>query len=141
LLNRIFSLESSATDLWATFGEYDQFYNPFRVGGINRRGLSRLTSEGWVNIEVEDLNNAGVLSHISIDPQNPERVFVSSFFDGLLELENNVLVKQYDSSNSIIEGVPSNINDNRIGASVFDNQGNLYFSNSLTENQIKRTKY
>lgn len=136
--NRIFSLTATPTDLWIAFGEYDQFYNPFRLGGINQRGLSRLTSEGWVKIEVEDLNNAGVLSHISVDPQNPERVFVSSFFDGLLELENNMLVKQYDSSNSTIEGVPSNINDNRIGASAFDNQGNLYFSNSLTENQIKK---
>ena len=135
LLNRIFHLESSSTDLWVTFGEYDQFLNPFP---INRRGLSRLSSENWINIDVDELNNAAELSDVTIDPNNPERVFVSSFFDGLLEIENNELVQKYNSSNSLIEGVPSNVNDNRIGASVFDSQGNLYFTNSLSENQLKR---
>ena len=135
LLNKIFSLEATASDLWVTFGEYDQFLNPFP---LNSRGLSHLTEEEWINIDVENLNNARELSNVSIDPSNPNRVFVSSFFDGLLEIENNELIQQYDSSNSIIEGVPSNINDNRIGASVFDSQGNLYFTNSIAENQLKR---
>lgn len=135
LLNRIFSLTASPTDLWITHGEYSQFYNPYP---INRRGLSHLTPEGWLNIDVENLGNAAVLSHVTIDPQHPNHIFVSSFFDGLLEIENNELIQQYDSSNSIIEGVSTNVNDNRIGSSAFDNQGNLYFSNSLTENQIKR---
>lgn len=135
LLNRIFSLEATPTDLWVTFGEYNQFYNPFP---INIRGLSRLSEEGWINIEPESLGNAAELSHVTVDPQNPNRIFVSSFFDGLLEIENNELIQKYDSSNSIIEGVPENINDNRIGSSGFDSQGNLFFSNSLTEHQIKR---
>ncbi|MFO7744851.1 MAG: two-component regulator propeller domain-containing protein [Psychroflexus sp.] len=138
LFNRIFSLTATPTELWVVFGEYDQFYNPYRGGGLNRRGLSLLTPGGWLNIDVERLNNAAELSDVTIDPSNPDHIFVSSFFDGLLEIENNELVQQYDSSNSIIEGVPSNINDNRIGASAFDSQGNLYFSNSLTEYQIKR---
>jgi hypothetical protein len=135
LLNRIFSLEATFRDLWITFGEYDQFLNPFP---LNSRGLSHLTEEGWININVEDLNSARELSNVTIDPSNPNRVFVSSFFDGLLEIENNELIQQYDSSNSIIEGVPGNLNDNRIGTSVFDNQGNLYFTNSIAENQLKR---
>jgi hypothetical protein len=135
LLNRIFSLEATSSDLWVTFGEYDQFLNPFP---LNSRGLSHLIEGEWVNIDVENLNNARELSNVTIDPSNPNRVFVSSFFDGLLEIENNELIQQYDSSNSIIEGVPGNINDNRIGASVFDSQGNLYFTNSIAENQLKR---
>jgi hypothetical protein len=135
LLNRIFSLEATFRDLWITFGEYDQFLNPFP---LNSRGLSHLTEEGWININVEDLNSARELSNVTIDPSNPNRVFVSSFFDGLLEIENNELIQQYDSSNSIIEGVLGNLNDNRIGTSVFDNQGNLYFTNSIAENQLKR---
>jgi len=135
LLNRIFSLEATASDLWVTFGEYNQFLNP---SPINYRGLSHLTEEEWINIEVEKLNNAAELSDVTIDPSNPNRIFVSSYFDGLLEIENHELIQQYDSSNSIIEGVPSNINDNRIASSVFDTQGNLYFTNSAAENQLKR---
>jgi hypothetical protein len=135
LLNRVFSLEATPIDLWITFGEYNQFLNP---SPINYRGLSHLTAEGWINIEVEKLNNAAELSDVTIDPSNPNRIFVSSYFDGLLEIENHELIQQYDSSNSIIEGVPSNINDNRIASSVFDTQGNLYFTNSAAENQLKR---
>lgn len=135
LLNRIFSLEASSSDLWITFGEFDQFLNPFP---LNSRGLSHLTEGEWINIDVENLNNARELSNVTIDPSNPNRVFVGSFFDGLLEIENNELIQQYDSSNSSIEGVPGNLNDNRIGASVFDTQGRLYFTNSIAENQLKR---
>jgi len=135
LLNRIFSLEATFSDLWITFGEYNRLLNP---NPLNSRGLSHLTEEGWINIDVEDLNSARELSNVTIDPSNPNRVFVSSFFDGLLEIENNELIQQYDSSNSIIEGVPGDIEDNRIGASVFDTQGNLYFTNSIAENQLKR---
>lgn len=135
LLNRIFSLEATSSDLWITFGEFDQFLNPFP---LNSRGLSHLTEGEWINIDVENLNNARELSNVTIDPSNPNRVFVSSFFDGLLEIENNELIQQYDSSNSMIEGVPGNLNDNRIGASVFDTQGSLYFTNSIAENQLKR---
>ncbi|MFN2261623.1 MAG: T9SS type A sorting domain-containing protein [Psychroflexus sp.] len=137
LLNRVFSLNAIPNELWVTYGEYSQFLNPY-PGGINERGLSHLIGEDWINIPVSELNNARELSDVTIDPSNPSRVFVSSYFDGLLEIENNTLVQQYDASNSIIEGVPSNIEDNRIGASDFDTQGNLYFSNSLTEHQIKR---
>jgi streptogramin lyase len=136
LFNRIFSLTSSPSSLWVSFGEYNQFYNPYS-SGLNKRGLSHLTPEGWVNIHVKNLNNAKVLSHITVDPQNPNHIFVSSFFDGLLEIENNKLVQQFDASNSNIEGVPKDINDNRIGSTAFDDQGNLYFSNSLSEHQIK----
>ncbi|WP_127845903.1 type IX secretion system anionic LPS delivery protein PorZ [Psychroflexus aestuariivivens] len=137
LFNRVFSLSAIPNELWVTYGEYSQFLNPY-PGGINERGLSHLVGEDWINIPVEDLNNASELSDVAIDSSNPSRVFVSSYFDGLLEIENNTLIQQYDSSNSNIEGVPSNENDNRIGASAFDSQGNLYFSNSLTEHQIKR---
>lgn len=137
ILNRVFSLTAIPDELWVTYGEYSQFLNPY-PGGVNERGLSHLVGEEWVNIPVSDLNNARELSDVTIDPSNPSRVFVSSYFDGLLEIENNTLIQQYDSSNSNIEGVPSNENDNRIGASAFDRQGNLYFSNSLTEHQIKR---
>ena len=135
LLNSIFSLEATSSDLWVTFGEYNQFLDPYP---LNSRGLSRFTEEEWINIGVENLKNARELSNVTIDPSNPNRVFVSSFFDGLLEIENNELIKQYDSSNSIIEGVPGDIDDNRIGASVFDTQGRLYFTNSIAENQLKR---
>ncbi|SDG79892.1 type IX secretion system anionic LPS delivery protein PorZ [Psychroflexus sediminis] len=135
LLNRIFSLNATPTDLWISFGEYSQFLNPYP---LNYRGLSHLTPNGWINIQVEDLGNAAELSQVTIDPEDPKHVFVSSYFDGLLEIFDNQLVQIYDNSNSNLEGVAGFPDNNRIAASVFDNQNNLYFTDSNAPTPVTR---
>lgn len=135
LLNRIFSLNATPTDLWITFGEYSQFLNPYP---LNYRGLSRMTPQSWVNIQVENLGNAAELSEVTIDPQNPEHIFVNSYFDGLLEIENNELINSYDNSNSNIEGVDGFPDNNRIASSAFDSENNLYFVDSNSPTPVKR---
>lgn len=136
LLNRIFSLTAGVNQLWVTYGEYDQFFNPFP---LNTRGVSRLVDENWSNILPENLANTRVIADATIDPSNPNRVVLSSFHDGLLVLENEELVVRYDNTNSNIEGVANSAaDDNRIGASTFTPDGFLYFSNALSENPIKR---
>lgn len=136
LLNRVFSITAATNQLWVTYGEYDQFFNPFP---LNTRGVSHLQGETWTNILPENLANARVISHATIDPSNPNRVYLSSYVDGLLVLENNELINRYDNTNSSIEGVVGGAaDDNRIGSSVFTPDGNLYFSNSLASNPIKR---
>jgi ligand-binding sensor domain-containing protein len=135
LLNRVFSLTTVTNQLWVTYGEYDQFLNPFP---LNTRGVSHLNGENWSNILPESLDNARVIVHTTVDPANPNRVYLSSFIDGLLVLENEELIIRYDNSNSDIEGIGSSINDNRIGSTVFTPNGDLYFSNAITPNPIKR---
>lgn len=136
LLNRVFRVTAGVNQLWVTYGEYDQFFNPFP---LNTRGVSHLVEEIWSNILPEDLANAREIADATIDPLNPNRVILSSYIDGLLVLENEELVALYNSSNSNIEGVATaSADDNRIGASTFTPDGNLYFSNSLSENPIKR---
>lgn len=135
LLNRVFSLTAAPNQLWVTYGEYSQFLNPFP---LNTRGVSHLVGENWSNILPKNIANARVITHANIDPANPNRVYLSSFIDGLLVLENEELIIQYNQTNSAIEGTSSNPSDNRIGASVFTPTGDLYFSNALSPNPIKR---
>jgi len=133
LQNRIFNIAVSQNEIWAVYGEYSIFYNPFP---LNRRGISHFKNGEWINQSVDDINNLAELSHITIDPQNRDRVYISSFFDGLLVIENDSLVQNYNADNSAVEGVTSNSNDNRVGSSVFvDDQ--LFFTNSLTESPLK----
>lgn len=135
ILNRVFSLTAASNQLWVTYGEYDQFFNPYP---LNTRGVSHLVGENWSNILPESLDNARVISHATVDANNPNRVYLSSFIDGLLILENEELILRLDNTNSAIEGIASTADDNRIGASVQTPNGDLYFSNGLSENPIKR---
>ncbi len=135
LSNKVFSVEVQPGHIWCVYGEYTQFFNPFP---LTSRGASHFRNGEWFNLSFEDLDQTRELSDITYDPQNFNRVFLSSYFDGLLEIEDDVVVNHYQASNSNIQGVPSNINDNRIGASAFNNQGDLYFTNSLSEFPLKQ---
>ncbi|MDN6280888.1 MAG: T9SS type A sorting domain-containing protein [Psychroflexus sp.] len=135
ILNSVFDLKVLPGELWLVYGEYDQFWNPYP---LNKRRASHFFDEEWYNFDFDELDNARELSQITVDPLNPKRVFISSFFDGILEFEENQRIEHYDSQNSNLEGVASNANDVRIGGSVFDQQGNLYFTNAMAENPLKK---
>ncbi len=134
LLNRVFSVEVQPGHVWCVYGEYTQFFNPFP---LTSRGASHFRDNQWKNLSFDDLDQSRELSDVTFDPQNPNRVFISSYYDGILEIENDTLIQRYDASNSSIEGVPSFINDNRIGASAFNQEGDLLFTNSLAEAPLK----
>ena len=135
LLNRVFSLTATDNEVWVTYGEYNELFNPFP---LNTRGISHLVEDEWLIFQPEELDNARVLTHTTIDPNNPNRVYISSYADGLLIFENGSLVTRLDQSNSGIEGIGSNLSDNRIGSSVFTTNGDLYFSNSIADNPMKK---
>ncbi len=139
ILNSVFSLTSFEDELWVVYGEYTEFLNPFP---LNNRGVSHFTGENWSNLSFEDINQTRVITDATVDINNPNRVYLSSFFDGLLILENEEVFEVLNATNSNIEntigGGQPIVGDNRIGASVFNANGDLYFSNALTENPLKR---
>jgi len=139
ILNSVFSLEVFQDELWVVYGGYNQFFVPFRV---ENRGVSHFTGENWSNLTTEDLDNTRLISDATVDINNPNRVYLSSYRDGLLILENEEVVTILDPTNSNLDNTNGQngpiIGNTRIGASVFNNQGDLYMSNSLTENPLKR---
>jgi hypothetical protein len=138
LLNRPFSIKATPNDLWVSFGEYNLFYNPYP---LNSFGLSHLINEEWLNIPYSDVFDAKCLNAISVNPNNINQVFVSSFFSGLLEINNDIPTTLYNESNSGLESLilPTNPNyiDVRVGASTFDTNGVLWTTSGLVENQLK----
>ena len=134
LQNRIFNIAVDKNEVWAVFGEYSIFYNPFP---LNRRGISHFKNGEWINQTTEEIDDLAELSHITIDPQNPNKAYISSFYDGILLIENDTLVQNYNADNSAIENALGNeANGERIGSSVFVGD-KLYFTNGLTENPLK----
>jgi ligand-binding sensor domain-containing protein len=135
--NNIFALQSTATSLWAVYGDYNIFYNPY---ALESYGLSKYDETGWLDIPYEKVFGAKSMVRVIVNPNNENEVFVSSFFSGLLKIEDDIPKILYNQSNSGLETLtflgPSYI-DVRINGTAFDKSGNLWITNSLIKNGLK----
>ncbi|MDO5969200.1 ABC transporter substrate-binding protein [Flavivirga aquimarina] len=138
LFNIPFSIEAEANGLWVTFGEYDVFYNPYP---LNSRGFSHLKDGVWTNNQFSEVLEAKCLNSIAINPFNSDQVFISSFINGLLEINEDVPVTLYNETNSGLESLISprdpNYIDIRVGPSLFDSNGLLWTTTALIDNPLK----
>ena len=71
--------------------------------------------------------DAKCLNTISVNPSNTNQVFISSFFNGLLEVNNEIPTVLYNENNSGLESLilPTDPNyvDIRVGPTAFDANG------------------
>jgi hypothetical protein len=138
--NNIFSLTVTPKEtLWATYGDYTQFNNPYP---LDEFGISKFTENTWLNIPYEELLNAKSIVRITVNPTNENEIYASSYFSGLLKLEEDVATVLYTTTNSSLEslvdpGNPSYGPDIRVEQSAYDRNGNLWMSNGLIANMFK----
>ncbi|MBE8727337.1 two-component regulator propeller domain-containing protein [Flavobacterium hungaricum] len=137
LRNNIFSLDVTPNVLWAVYGDYDTYYNPY---ALDSYGISRFNTSGWLNIPYSEVYDAQSITKIIVNPSNEKQVYASSFFSGLLRIENEVPNFLYNEKNSGLETLtyegPSYI-DVRINGTAFDKSGNLWVTNSRIKNGLK----
>lgn len=134
--NNIFSLDVTQNSVWTVYGDYDSSYNPYPLDDY---GISKYTTAGWLNIPYEEVN-AKSMTRVIVNPNNENQVYASSFFSGLLKLENDVPSILYTEKNSSLESLKvENYNeiDIRINATAFDKSGNLWITNSRVKNGLK----
>ena len=138
LLNNSFSVEAFGGDLWLTFGDYTISYNP---SPVRSRGISHLNENEWFNIPYDSVFGAKNLNKISINPNNQNQVFISSFGNGILEINDNQPTILHDNTNSGLESLilPNNPNFTsiRVSGSNFDDNGVLWSATCLVENVLK----
>ncbi|HLV13653.1 MAG TPA: hypothetical protein VKY41_00610 [Xanthomarina sp.] len=127
LKNNPFAIQATSNNLWVTYGDYTLTYNP---APVRSWGISHLEDDAWRNIPFDSVLGAKNLNKIAINPFNHQQVFISSFFDGLLEVNNNVPTVLYNEDNSGLKSlvIPSNPNykNIRVSASTFDSSGVLW---------------
>lgn len=136
--NNIFALQSTTNNLWAVYGDYDVFYNPYPLDYF---GVSKYTSSGWLNQsydEIEQTIGQEVVSlvRITVNPNNEGLVYLSSFHSGLLKMENDLPSVLYNENNSGLESLVGG-NSLRINGAAFDKSGNLWVTNSIVKNGLK----
>ncbi|WP_296343533.1 two-component regulator propeller domain-containing protein [Winogradskyella sp.] len=134
LLNSSFRIQAFRDGLWITFGEFDQFLNPFP---LNSLGVSILREDQWQNIPFDSLLGMRELNKITINPNNPTQVFVSSFIDGILEFNDFQPTNFFDETNSPFQSSSPNFLSIRTGPSGFDDNGNLWNLTSRVDLALK----
>lgn len=142
--NAIFGINARTENIWAVFGGYDYGYDPHLYLGFEPDlfGIGKFTESKWLSIPKEDVLGAKSLSKITINPTNPNQVYISSFHSGLLELENDIPIQLFDQTNSAPNGPETltyagNYISVRINGTAFDRTGNLWVSNSRVEKALK----
>ncbi len=146
LRNNVFAIDTSSSNLWAVFGGYDIDYNPytFTTTGLPKFGISKFNRDGWLNIPYDDLLGAKAISRISVNPSNENQVFFSSYYSGLLKLENNQATTIYNTTNTGSDGLQTIVgqvpDDIRVNGGIFDNAGNLWVTNSIVRKGLKVLK-
>ena len=138
--NNVFAMQVTPNALWAVYGDYTGTYNPYPLDSY---GISKYSATGWLNIPYEKVFGAKSISRITINPNNENQVYASSYFSGLLKIENDVPKILYNQTNSGLESLtflgPTYI-DVRINGSAFDKSGNLWLNNSLIQKGLKVLK-
>ena len=140
--NLVFSIEADKNNLWVVYGGYNASYAP-----LNKRlGFSHFDGDleenlEWANIPYNENFPARDLVHITLDPDDPRKAFISSWNSGILIIENDEPQVLWNESNSGLEDLypPDSPNSSiRINGSAFDNQGNLWATNSWVDNRVKK---
>ncbi|MES2410091.1 MAG: T9SS type A sorting domain-containing protein [Bacteroidota bacterium] len=139
--NNMFSINTSSPNLWAVYGGYDIFYNPYSYvpGGLAQFGVSKYNeTDGWKNIPYSEMLGAKALVRIAVNPNDETKVYIGSYHNGLLEIQNDIPTTLYDNTNSTLEiSVGSEI---WVNSTTFDKSGNLWMTDSRTERALNVLK-
>jgi len=137
LSNRFFQISYKSNQLWAVHGGHSTSYS--WNGSLRRSGISRLVGNQWRNISLDTLSTISDtpwhLSYIAISPFNPNEIYVSSFFSGVIEIKEEALAL-YDQDNSTI--IPFAANFHLCTASSFDPFGDLWVTTSRINPELNK---
>ena len=147
LSNSVFSIASLNKNIWFVYGGYNAAFVP----SGNLKGFSHYNGTEWLNTPFTTAFPVLDLVNVTIDPNHDNRVFISSFSQtssgnylsggGLLEVVDDNITSFYTSQNSPLEDFfPTNPNaiTTRVGGTVFDSQGNLWVTDALGVNKLKK---
>ena len=138
LLNETFRLNAEFETVWATYGDFSDALNPFP---LRSRGLSYFNDDEWRTIPFDSVLGSRNLSEISVNPFNPNQVFICAVHDGLLELndfEPTVLLNAENSGfeSLVVPGSPDVVSV-RVTDTEFDRNGLLWTISSRIDKALK----
>lgn len=147
ITNDVFSIQAQNNHLWVVYGGYTPTFAPTN----EQKGFSHYNGENWVTVNYSATQPFPDLVDITIDPSNPEKVFISCFNEtqnvndirsaGLITVENDAVTNFYNHINSGLEDLRATdptATSVRVSSSAFDRQGNLWMTNIRTPQELKK---
>jgi ligand-binding sensor domain-containing protein len=125
--NDMFRARSSNGLVYFARGGYDGNYEKQNLPAE----LSLFKNRRWNNFHYDNIED---LTEVVIDPGNQTHIFVGSWGDGLVEFDEQKIVKHYNSSNSALEQGSSG--DIRVRGLLFDKDKNLWMINHGTRHPL-----
>ena len=136
--NQPFSITAHNNHLYVVYGGYDNAYSPLS----SKFGFSHFNGTKWNNVPYNTAFPASNLVNITLDPKNENKAFISSWHDGMLVVENDMVKTHWNHLNSGLEKLVFPADPNyisiRINGSAFDQQGNLWIANAWVDKMLKK---
>jgi hypothetical protein len=115
--------------------EYNRFMYPaaFSIYDANK----------WQNSDINQINqfngnSSYDFSSVAMDPSNPNHYFVASWGEGIYEFNGTECVKLYNTTNSTLQDIASNVPSHyiRVTGLKYDSNNNLWMVNTLVDNTV-----
>jgi hypothetical protein len=140
--NKVFFLSSNNEDLWvAAGGRNDSWNNLFEAPRFRM-----LRNGQWSEYSKEEypgMDGFFDIVNLAVDPADPQHIYAGSWGGGLLEFYGGELLNRFTNYNSPLQTALPEQSDApyvRIGGMDFDEEGNLWITNSeVSKNLLKLT--
>jgi hypothetical protein len=141
--NYIFRVKKTSKFLWAVYGAYNRLFVP----DYAEKPISKFSNNnGWEIIPFSELLGATSLSNIVVNPNNEDELYIPSYHNGLLKL-NNEGIFLFNHTNTGANGLQIQQTPEAPGfvsvrpnGPAFDKDGNIWMTNSLVVNPLKVLK-
>ncbi len=119
--------------LFVAPGGISEVYAPI----FNNDGFYELEDYQWTNHPNSEFNNYKDIVDFVTDPNDPTHFYASSYGNGILEFRDNQYVGLINSAttNGAFPFI-SGTSEHRIGGMSMDEEGNIWFTNSTTDNPL-----
>tara|TARA_B110000091_G_scaffold131750_1_gene141198 strand:+ start:22748 stop:25042 length:2295 start_codon:yes stop_codon:yes gene_type:complete len=132
LSNEVFSITAERGQLWVVYGGYNLAYN---ILG-KKLGYSHYIENNWINTQYSLDYPVKDLVSITMDPEHDNKAYISSWYDGILVVEDDQPIEIINSSNSGLEPLFGSVV--LVDGTAFDRQGNFWVTNGYIDNKLKR---
>ena len=140
--NKVFSIEAEDSNLWVVYGGYNLSFDPLeKKFGYSHFNGSSTDDIQWVNKAYDPAFPAQDLVHITLDPSEDNRAYLSSWGSGMLVVDQDEPLVIWDDTNSGLEDLYQNGGPEssiRVNGAAFDNRGNFWIANAWVPKKLKK---
>lgn len=137
LRNSIFDIETLASELWISHGDYGIFYNPFP---LEKYGLSHFHDNQWDNVNNTSLFDVETFVRVVAHPADLGKLYACSYHRGIVAFEDNMPRELWNQTNTGLESLTFDgpAVSIRVRDALVDDSGNLWSLTSFVQKGLKK---